>query len=612
MPGIIGFCGYAEPQMVHALSERMAAALCDEPWYKTEMFADECVGLGRVHLQIVNTQPQPLRSSDGNIALVMVGEIYSWDGFDPAPDALRSDPAGGVDNAQILLAAYLHFGECFVQHVNGSFAAAFWHVRERRLLLVTDHIGSHPLYYAQVRERIVFGSGARAVAQAPDLPLAVNRVTMAQILAFEHALGDETLFAGVHLLPPATLLRFEDGRATCTTYEDFQYPEYYESHDEDYYIDQLVDYIRQAVARQTRGPAPLGVLLTGGLDSRTLLAMLDRTAFDLVTMTFGQPGCDDLRYAREVARALHVPHQAFVLPADYLMHQAAHGVRLTDGLKSCIHMNMLGCLDQVTQQAKVLYKGFLGGTIYGYVVERESLLPLRDDDWFAAVFKRRNRVFRPHEAVQLYSEPMGREVADVPVAGLRAALARSKASFWVDKDSYFDLYEEDVRFTLLGVELARSRAQVRTPLADKDLLRFAAGVPPGFRMNQHTFRQAFAKAFPQLAKFPSTTTGYPLLPCFRDLQMRADEQMRWWLRNHGWNWVPVPQERPYADYAGWLRGVLRPWVEETLLVPQSLDRGYFQPAYIRKLVAEHMAGQEHTHKLGVLLTLELWHQQFVD
>ena len=94
--------------------------------------------------------------------------------------------------------------------------------------------------------------------------------------------------------------------------------------------------------------------------------------------------------------------------------------------------------------------------------------------------------------------------------------------------------------------------------------------------------------------------------------MRTNELTRHWLRNHGMNWVPVRQAHPYADYGAWLRHELRPWVEDTLLAPQSLERGYFQPFYLRNLVAEHMAGCDHTRRLGVLLALELWHRQFMD
>jgi asparagine synthase (glutamine-hydrolysing) len=165
----------------------------------------------------------------------------------------------------------------------------------------------------------------------------------------------------------------------------------------------------------------------------------------------------------------------------------------------------------------------------------------------------------------------------------------------------------------MGVELARAKALVRTPLADKDLLRLTSSVPPGFRVDKTYYRNAIIKAFPQLAKIDYAGTRRPMTDgCFRAVRKQTDELARHWLRNHGMNWVPMPQAHPYADYGAWLRHELRPWVEDTLLAPQSLERGYFQPFYLRNLVAEHMAGCDHTRRLGVLLALELWHRQFMD
>jgi hypothetical protein len=208
---------------------------------------------------------------------------------------------------------------------------------------------------------------------------------------------------------------------------------------------------------------------------------------------------------------------------------------------------------------------------------------------------------------------MYREVCDVPRQSLHQALARSHSTWWVDKDSYVDLYEEDARFTVMGVELARSQALVRTPLADKDLLRFSMSVPPGFRVNMSYYRKAIIKAFPDLAKVVYSGTRRPLDEgCFRALRMSADEKARWWLRNRGMTWVPVDQAHSYADYATWMRHQLRPWVEAILLSPQSLERGNFRPAYIRNLVAEHMAGCDHSRYIGLLIALELWHREFLD
>ena len=162
-----------------------------------DCFAAADLGLGRVHLGIIDKQPQPLWSADRSVALVMTGEIFSWDGLNLERPLTGKEP--DFSNAALLLAAYMQFGEAFVDHVNGTFAAAIWNATEQTLLLVTDHIGSYPLYYTQVGDMLVFGSGARVAAQAPGLPRAVNTAAIAEMVAFEHLYGDKTLFGGVQL-----------------------------------------------------------------------------------------------------------------------------------------------------------------------------------------------------------------------------------------------------------------------------------------------------------------------------------------------------------------------------------------------------------------------------
>ena len=318
MPGIAGFQGTAGAQAADALMTALVQALGVEDGYKVDCFSSPNLGLARVHLGLVDSQPQPLWSADRSIALVMTGEIFSWDGLE------LEEPLTGKEqnfsNAALLLAAYTQYGEAFVDHVNGTFAAAIWNATEQTLLLVADHVASCPLYYAHVNSTLVFGSGARAVAQAPGLPRAVNKAAVAEMVAFEHLYGDKTLFSGVQLLLPGTILRFRDGTISQSRYIDFQYPDEYELEDEASYVEKLAWYTRQAVARQARGPAPLGVLLTGGLDSRIILGMLVGHDIDVRTITFGIPGCDDEVSARALAHILHLPHRFVALAPDYLAH----------------------------------------------------------------------------------------------------------------------------------------------------------------------------------------------------------------------------------------------------------------------------------------------------
>jgi asparagine synthase (glutamine-hydrolysing) len=625
MPGIVGFQGPIDAAASTALMHSLLGALDPDavdggreqrrngtgnhPY--VDCFAAANLGLGRVHLGIVDPLPQPLWNADHSVALVMTGEIFSWDGLRLERPLTGKEP--NFNNAALLLAAYEQLGERFVDHVNGTFAAAIWDATEQTLLLVTDHIGSYPLYYTQVGSLLVFGSGARVAAQAPGLARAVNTAGVAEMVAFEHLYGNKTLFRGVHLLLPGTTLRFHAGELTLTRYIDFQYPDEYELHDEVHYIDALMEATHTAVVRQARGPAPLGVMLSGGLDSRTILGMLAGNGVDVQTFTFGIPGCDDEHAARAMARSLHLPHQFLPLAPDYLAHYGAKGVRLTDGQKSVVHFQAGGSIENAALGTQVLFKGLLGGTIHGDVVSRERLAPFGDAAMFEHAFCAHNRVFQEDQLCRLYTSPMFQEVRDVPRQSLHDSLARSQSKWWVDKLSYVDLYEEDVRFSVMGVELTRASALIRTPLADKDLVRTAALVPPGLRADKAYYKHAIARVLPQLAKVDYARTRRPVTDgCFRDVCLRTQELARYWLHNRGLSWVQQSQPRPYADYGAWMRRELRPWVEATLLARQSLDRGYFAPTYIRNLVAEHMAGCDHSRRLGVLLTLELWHRQFID
>lgn len=609
MPGIVGFYGVTEHETAARLLPAMIRALGDTGCKVDTCTAPE-LGLARVHLDIIDHAPQPLWSDDGDVAVVMTGEIFTWDGLPSAAGHTAGD--GEYNNARLVLEAYRQFGAAFAAHLNGSFAAAIWCRRERELLLASDHLGTQPLYYAQRGSQFHFGSGARAVAQLPGFARRADHAAIAEMVAFEQVLGDKTLYEGIRLLPPGSVLRFAAGVVHITRYADYQHPAYYERHDEDFYVEQWMHYLRQAVARQARPPFPLGMLLSGGLDSRALLGMHEPAAGPAMALTFGTPGCDDVRIAREVAQRLAIPHRYIPLPPDYLAHLAVEGVRITDGMKSCVHFNILGTLDKLVQETPVLYKGFLGGTLQGHVVTPDRLAPMRPEDAFAAIFTRRNHLFPEQEWPQLYTPPLLREVQSLPRQSLREALAQSQSIWPVDQESYVDLYQEDMRFTLLGVELARSKALVRIPMVDRDFVRFSLSVPPGYRLNKHYYKTAVGRAFPRLARVPVLPDGYPLVPCWRGLRLRADELARWWLRNHGVRWAPLRQLRPYANYALWLRTQLRSWVEQTLLAPTALAREYFKPDYVRNLVTAHMAGQDCTRRLSVLLTLELWHQQFID
>jgi asparagine synthase (glutamine-hydrolysing) len=131
-------------------------------------------------------------------------------------------------------------------------------------------------------------------------------------------------------------------------------------------------------------------------------------------------------------------------------------------------------------------------------------------------------------------------------------------------------------------------------------------------MGRQLFTRAFIQAFPKLAQIPVTPANLPLVACAREVGLRAKELVQWHLRKRGLGWLAGPAHRPYKDYNRWFRTVLRPWVEEILLSSTCLERGYFNPEYLRQIVHEQMAGANHASRIGALLSIEIWHRKFLN
>ncbi len=254
----------------------------------------------------------------------------------------------------------------------------------------------------------------------------------------------------------------------------------------------------------------------------------------------------------------------------------------------------------------------MGDSLAGSHLNRQHWAHYNDKALTQMLFAHYNRIFPVSDHDRLFTEAFKHQLANGVSDSFQSALAESKAELAANTVDQFDLRQRQRRFILTGVDLVRSQVAVRTPFCDNDLVEFMLTVPPGLRLDRYLFIKALIRMFPKLAKIPWEATGYPLSLCARDLLLRSNLQIRWWLRNRGFNQVPIPGKKPYANYNPWMRTALCNWVEETLLSQPALERGYFNPDCIRNLVAEQKAGANHASKLGVLLALELWHRQNID
>jgi asparagine synthase (glutamine-hydrolysing) len=617
MPGLIGFVKDIGSDRAQASISRMADALESDRRFRRHLYHDDMCGLGRVSLDIINPEPQPVWNEDHNVCLVMEGEFYNRQDLLPELQA-RGCALKSNSDPELALSLYQEFGEEFALCLNGAFAVAIWDTRDQKLLVTNDRLGLFPIYYARSGDGLVFGSGVRALLADPDLSRAVDPAAIAQFLTFDHALRDRTLLKAAKLLDQASVLTFQDARLRIRPYWKLKYTDIYPLLSLEEYLEELTRLMRQSISRQTYDDLSAGLLLSGGLDSRWLLGLLAETpsAGKLHTFTWGIPGCDDGRFAKDLAKIAGVQHHFFKLREDWLLSKAENAVRITDGLGNIVNLHALATLEEESQFASVIYKGFLGDAMFGYALVPRFWADYEEDVGIQAHWQTHRDhgviFFDLDEQRSLFSERFQQSLGGAVLEDYEAGMKEASSSQLANQRLFFDLRQRVPRMTIRGVEVVRDRAVVRLPFCDNDLVDFTTQVPPGYLDKRFLITEAFIRTYPQLAKVPATPANLPLLTCARDIYLRGWHLVQWHMRKTGLGRFAGPQKRPYRDYNTWFRTVLRSWVEDILLGPRSLQRGYYNPQYLRNLVAEHMAGANHAVKLGALTSIELWHRMYLD
>jgi asparagine synthetase B (glutamine-hydrolysing) len=333
----------------------------------------------------------------------------------------------------------------------------------------------------------------------------------------------------------------------------------------------------------------------------------------LQAFTFGTEGSDDVRIARLLARKLGVPHNSMPLPEDYLLRYAQMGVRITDGMDSCIHIHSLANLNTQAQEVDLLFTGYYSDALADTDAQREWFAQFDDETSLKLHWSFMHRLFVTDADETIFTPDflaVTRDPFDQEFRSTAMRLKHGTMLAWLDA---VELAERQRRLTQFGNDLLRWRVVCRTPFTDADFVDFCLALPPGLRLERFLFTQALIQHFPDLAKVPNDRTGRPFLVDMRYVSQQALYNLRYILYRRGLAAEPRHRRRLYANYDRWFRTALRPWVEDTLLDKRTLQRGILQPTALQRIVQEHMSGQANrTRELGMLLSLELWLRSYMD
>ncbi len=589
-------------------------------------YAADGVRLGHRRLSVIDleTGSQPMTSADGRYTIIFNGEIYNFRELRAELESHGSRFRTRSDT-EVLLEAFARWGRSALDKLVGMFAFAVWDAREQRLFLARDRLGLKPLYLTVAGRTLLFGSEIKALLAHPEVQRELDTSALDDYLTYLYVPAPRTIFRGITELPPAHWLEWHDGQVRQQRYWDVRF----EPHAAE--LRASVEEVRQklddAVHSRLVSDVPLGLFLSGGLDSSTIAHLMSRHSREPVrafTLGFseGQEFYNEWEYAREVSRAIGAEARELTIapPSTGLLEAVTASFDEPFGNPTSLLLYQLS--EAARRHVTVALVGDGGDEVFlGYPRYRGAVLAERYRHAPLTVRKalgrgaallreagegnhvsRRLREFLsgsvlPPEQMyfewisyfsrplreQLYTEDLRRDLTGHDSSQfLMDLFARSGARELIDRINYVDLHSF-LPYNLLRYSDRMSMAhglEIRCPFIDHRLVEFLASVP-------------------WRSKLRGNQTKYLLRLAARD-----------WLPKNVFQRSKLGLNPPMGL---WLRSRLKPALDEYLSPEHIRERGYFRPEAVEGMIRDHMnARRDYSLHLWALISLEAWHRQYLD
>jgi asparagine synthase (glutamine-hydrolysing) len=583
------------------------------------------VGLGHRRLSIIDVGGgrQPIGNEDGTVWIVFNGEIYNY--VELRDDLiLRGHRFRTNSDTETIVHLYEEFGVECLSRLRGMFAFAIWDERQRLLFLARDRMGQKPLVYSHNDERLTFASEIKSLLLTPGFDRDLDPVALDEYLTYLYVPHPRTMFRGIAKLPPAHYAIYQHGELTVQRYWSIDY-QYESSEPIESLREQLRERLDEAVRLQLRSDVPIGAFLSGGVDSTTVVGLMQRHlphAARTFTIGFSASDFDESQFARLASDHLKTAHQELVAQSGTieLFPKLCWFFDEPFGDSSAVPTYLVS---QITREhVKVALTGDGGDELFcGYPryktvhnLGRFDLLPrflrvsLTNRLWehlpsssnrsVAARLRHRMRTLREptdrryvnwvtpfdsRERRSLYSPSFMDEVRHAePERFVTDAVAKSSRRSVGTRAMLADLQTYLPCDLLAKVDITSMAhaLECRSPFMDHHVVEMAASIP--FR---HHRDRAMAKPM--------------LTQTFSDLVPRSIARR--------------PKMGFSIPLSHWIRGQLRPMVGDLLLTGKFAARGYFDQGSIHDLINDHLKGNgDYGQQIWALLCLEQWHRTFID
>ncbi len=622
MCGICGYLGFDDRDLLQKMTEALAHRGPDD----AGTYMADGVGLGHRRLSIIDLSAagrQPMANEDQTVWVAFNGEIYNFGDLRPELEAAGHRFATRTDT-EVLVHGYEAWGaEGLLDRVRGMFALALWNARSRTLILARDPLGKKPLFFARTRRGLLFASEPKALYLDPALDRTLDRAALRKYLFYGYVPAPASLHPGLRKVRPGHYLLARDGGLTERGYWSPPVPgggptapPLAEA------VDQLEILLGRAVERRLISDVPLGIFLSGGLDSSTIAAVAARRAGRRVrtfAIGFTETEYDESDHARRVARHIGAEHTEETLTPARLLEVIPNLGGMLDEPMADASIIPTFLLSQMARRHVTVAIGGDGGdelfagypTYLGHqladvydrlpaALRHLGIRPLVD--LLPARFGNYTLDYMARKFVEASGEPSGirhhlwmRYFSPAEVAGVLGEGPRADGNLYGDIADHLaglplldsmatalhlnlKLYLQDCILVKVDRASMATSLEVRSPFLDRDLVDFVVPLPLAMKL-----RRGRSKV---------------LLKALAGRYLPADIVHR---KKQGFT-VPVGE---------WFRGPLRPLLQDALAPPRLARQGLFDAGAVGLLMAEHAAGRRNRWKeLWALLVFQLWWERY--
>ena len=605
--------------------------MCDVMAYRGPdddgFFTQGNIGLGMRRLSIVDlaTGHQPISNEDGSIWIVFNGEIYNHRALREHL-ITRGHRYRTQSDTETIVHLYEEYGKDCARHLRGMFAFAIWDAKRKSLFVARDRLGIKPLYYRLTVNNLLFGSEIKVLMAYPGVSAEFDRPVLPEYLAFGYLSGEKTFYNGVRKLMPGHWLEIDgQGDLRVEQYWDLPLTTDDAPRDERYYVESYRELLEGAVSSHLMSDVPLGVFLSGGLDSSAVAALMTkvrREPVETFSVGYSEQTYSELPYARTVAQHLKsVHHEVFVSREDFfgtlpkliwhedepiawpssvslffvaqLARERVKVVLTGEGSDETLAGYSRYAFTLKNAAFDRVYRGFVpiairrdlrnfiaSSTWIGAAARRKlshTFLGLDGESWISFYFDNFFSAFNQKDQSEILTAEFSHEI------GAGSAYP-NVLRYW--QESSGDLLQRllyvDIKTYLVELLMKQDNMSMaasiesRVPFLDHVLVEWAMHVPASIQIRGTAGKRILKKAMEDL--LPHSIIYRPKLG------------------------FPTP-------WSGWLAGAQLDTIEHLLLEPRSMNRGFFERAAVEKLFNEHRAHyRDHYDRIWRLLNLELWHR----